>query len=78
MSGANKELSKAIERLCETGELDPWSPAYGVALYAIQNGYRGLTSAQRGVYDRELAPVLERHGFVLGEKKPAREKGRDA
>ena len=68
MSGNNKELSDAVERLRKTGELDPWSPAYGVALYAIKNGYRGLTSAQRGVYDRELAPMLERLGFVVGEK----------
>ena len=76
MSGDNKDLSDAIERLRETGELDPWSPAYGVALYAIQNGYRGLTTAQRRVYDRELAPALEKHGFVVSGKKPAREKRR--
>ena len=78
MSGDNKALSDAIERLRETGELDPWSPAYGVALYAIQNGYRGLTTAQRGLFDRELAPALERQGFVVSEMKPAQEKRRDA
>jgi hypothetical protein len=51
-------LHEAIETLVEQGDLDKGAPAYGVALAAIANGYDGLTRAQKGLFDRVIAPAL--------------------
>jgi len=52
------QLDAAIEALVKQGTLDRGAPAYGVALAAIANGYEGLTRAQKGLFDRVLAPAL--------------------
>jgi hypothetical protein len=51
-------LNEAIEALVEQGHLDKGAPAYGVALAAIANGYDRLTRAQKGLFDRVIAPAL--------------------
>jgi hypothetical protein len=51
-------LDEAIEALVKHGDLDKGAPAYGVALAAIANGYDGLTRAQKGLFDRVIAPAL--------------------
>jgi hypothetical protein len=51
-------LDEAIEALVEQGDLDKGAPAYGVALAAIANGYDRLTRAQKGLFDRVIAPAL--------------------
>ncbi len=54
----DRDLSKQVATLVERGHLDPGAPAYGVALAAIDLGYDRLTRAQRGLYDRVVAPAL--------------------
>lgn len=55
----DSNLPEAIEALVERGLLDKGAPAYGVALVAIARGYDGLTRAQRGLFDRVIAPALD-------------------
>ncbi len=55
---SDRELAASVAALVERGVLDPGDPAYGVALAAIDLGYERLTRAQRGLYDRVLAPAL--------------------
>jgi len=52
------DLDEAIEALVGRGDLDKGAPAYGVALAAIANGYDRLTRAQKGLFDRVIAPAL--------------------
>jgi len=55
----SKDLADKIKMLVERGDLSLGEPAYGVALAAIDRGYDGLTTAQRGLYDRVVAPLLK-------------------
>jgi hypothetical protein len=55
---SDRELAAGVAALVERGVLDPGDPAYGVALAAIDLGYGRLTRAQRGLYDRVVAPAL--------------------
>jgi hypothetical protein len=55
---SDRELAAGVAALVERGVLDPGDPAYGVALAAIDLGYERLTRAQRGLYDRVVAPAL--------------------
>jgi hypothetical protein len=55
---SDRELAAGVAALVERGVLDPRDPAYGVALAAIDLGYERLTRAQRGLYDRVIAPAL--------------------
>ena len=52
------QLAAQIAELVKRGALHPFDPAYGVALAAIDSGYEGLTTAQRRLYDRDVAPAL--------------------
>lgn len=54
----DQELAAKVAALVERGQLDKGDPAYGVALAAIDLGYDRLTRAQRGLYDRVVAPAL--------------------
>jgi hypothetical protein len=54
----DQELAAKVAALVERGQLDKGDPAYGVALAAIDLGYGRLTRAQRGLYDRVVAPAL--------------------
>lgn len=51
-------LDEAIEELVKLRVLDKGAPAYGVALAAIARGYDRLTRAQKGLFDRVIAPAL--------------------
>lgn len=53
-------LYDAIEDLLGDGELEAGTPAYGVAQQVIHEGYDSLTPAQQHVYDKYVAPLLER------------------
>ncbi len=54
----DQELAERVAALVERGHMDRGDPAYGVALAAIDLGYDRLTRAQRGLYDRVVAPAL--------------------
>lgn len=54
----DQDLAAKIAALVERGQIDRGDPAYGVALAAIDLGYDRLTRAQRGLYDRVVAPAL--------------------
>jgi hypothetical protein len=54
----DQNLAAKVAALVERGQLDMGDPAYGVALAAIDLGYGRLTRAQRGLYDRVIAPAL--------------------
>lgn len=54
------DLHDAIEDLRGDGELEEGGPAYGVAQQVIHDGYDSLSPAQRHVYDKYVAPLLER------------------
>jgi hypothetical protein len=58
-------LAAQLAALVARGVLHPFDPAYDVALSAIDRGYDGLTTAQKRLYDRIVAPALE------GLSKPA-------
>lgn len=51
-------LSAQVADLVRQGVLDPFDPAYDVALVAIAVGYGGLSRAQRRLFDRVVAPTL--------------------
>lgn len=48
-----------VAALVTRGVLHPFDPAYEVALSAIYRGYDGLTTAQKRLYDRIVAPAIE-------------------
>ncbi len=58
ISSSDRDLADKIAALVDRGELDPGDPAYGVALAAVDLGYDRLTRAQKGLYDRVVAPAL--------------------
>ena len=58
ISSSDRELADKIAALVDRGDLDPGDPAYGVAIAAVDLGYDRLTRAQRGLYDRTVAPAL--------------------
>jgi len=66
---SDRELAAKIAALVERGDIDPGDPAYGVALAAIDLGYARLTRAQRGLYDRVVAPAL---AALAAGKEPTR------
>jgi hypothetical protein len=66
---SDRELAAGVAALVERGVLDPGHPAYGVALAAIDLGYERLTRAQRGLYDRVVAPALA--ALAAGPAPPA-------
>lgn len=54
------ELLWAIEGLLEDGEFESGTPAYAVAWKAAREGYAALTPRERGIFDRDIKPVLNR------------------
>jgi hypothetical protein len=58
----DKEL---LEDLIKRGELDEGAPAYGTALQVLHGGYDSLTRMQRALYDKVVAPALERRSREL-------------
>jgi len=54
------ELLWAIESLLEDGEIDSGTPAYTVAWKAAREGYPALTPGERGIFERDIKPVLKR------------------
>lgn len=54
------ELLWAIESLLEDGEIDSATPAYAVAWKAAREGYAALTAGERGIFERDIKPVLKR------------------
>jgi hypothetical protein len=55
----DQELAEKVAALVERGHMGRGDPAYGVALAAIDLGYDRLTRAQRGLYDRVVAPAMD-------------------
>jgi hypothetical protein len=62
------QLAAQIAELVKRGALHPFDPAYGVALAAIDLGYEGMTTAQRRLYDRDVAPALANPSSVRGRR----------
>lgn len=62
------QLAAQIAGLVKRGALHPFDPAYGVALAAIDLGYYGLTTAQRRLYDRDIAPALANSSSARGKQ----------
>jgi len=54
------ELLWAIENLLEDGEIDSGTPAYAVACKAAREGRTALTLWERGIFDRQIKPILSR------------------
>lgn len=63
-------LSARVKELVAQGVLHPFDPAYGVALAAINLGYQRLTRAQRGLFDRVLAPALAGAAACAADRPP--------
>lgn len=52
------ELQAAIEELVATGDLDPKTPAHGIALQVITSGRESLSPQQSWVFDKHIVPLL--------------------
>lgn len=61
------ELLWAIESLLEDGEIDSGTPAYAVAWKAAREGYPTLTARERGIFDRDIKPVLKRRAEAAAQ-----------
>jgi hypothetical protein len=62
---SDEDLSEAIRDLVKRGELDEGAPAFGAALQAMHGGYNSLSRMQRALYDRVIAPALQRRAERL-------------
>jgi hypothetical protein len=56
----DEQLHGDIEDLVAEGLIDPESDGYGIAQQMITNGRTSLSDAQRFVFDRDVAPALEK------------------
>lgn len=52
------DLYELIRELIDEGELEEGTPAYGIALYAVDFGYDALSAKRKFVYDRHVAPLI--------------------
>lgn len=59
------ELSALIDDLVDEGLLDTETAGYGVCQQVITSGFDSLTASQQQVFDRHVAPLLEKRGRQL-------------
>jgi hypothetical protein len=59
------DLQDAIEDLIADGVLDIGTPAHGIALQVVHDGYESLSDKQRAVFDKHVVPALKRRGERL-------------
>jgi hypothetical protein len=59
------DLYEAIKDLIEEGYLEEGTPAYGIALKAVDDGYENLSPKQKAVYDAVVVPALRRRADEL-------------
>lgn len=52
------DLYELVRELIDEGELEEGTPAYGIALYAVDFGYDALSSKQKFVFDKHVAPLV--------------------
>jgi hypothetical protein len=53
------ELYEDLQELVSTGQLEAKTPAHGIALQVVDDGYKSLSENQRAVYDSVIVPALE-------------------
>ena len=58
-SHIDQELHGDIQDLLDEDLLEEGSKAHGIALFACDNCYEALSSAQKGVFDRFVAPAMK-------------------
>ena len=66
-SSREDELLWAIEGLLEDGEIDSGTLAYTVACKAAREGHIALTLWERGIFDRQIKPILSRRAEAAAE-----------
>jgi hypothetical protein len=54
----DEDLLLAISDAVDEGHLEEKTPAHGIALQVVHQGYKSLSPKQRYVYDTEVVPAL--------------------
>lgn len=52
------ELAEQIDELIDSGDLEEGTPAHGIALKVVNEGYDSLSPKQRYVYDKYVWPLV--------------------
>ena len=55
-----------IQDALDHGLLKPGTPAHGIAVQVIYQGFKSLSTQQRSIYHRDLAPLLA--AFARGDQ----------
>ena len=56
------DLLALIDDLVGTGDLEEGTKEYGIAQQVVDQGYESLSSKQRYIYDKHVAPLLQERG----------------
>lgn len=57
----------ALDTLSMTGYLDSNKPSFGIAKLYLHEGYQSLSSKQKFLFDKEIAPVIYQVCGACGE-----------
>lgn len=58
-------VQKNMRTLLSKNELNEGTPAFGIAIQVVREGFHSLSWKQRFVYLEEIAPMLQRHGLTI-------------
>lgn len=54
------ELYELVQDVIDAGLLEEGTAGYGIALQAVDTGYKGLSEKQRHVFDSVVMPALKK------------------
>lgn len=52
------ESHELLLEAVDLGHIEKGTPAYGIALYCIDNGYDSLSPPQKSIFDKQVMPHL--------------------
>ena len=61
-------VQEDIRMLLSKNELSDGTPAFGIAMQIVRQGFRSLSWKQRFIYLEEMVPLLRRHGLSAGRE----------
>jgi hypothetical protein len=58
----DQDLYNLLSDLEDDGDLEKGTPAHGIAMKVVHDGYGSLSPKQRTLFDAVVVPLLERRG----------------